>query len=312
VAERVHHPPTLIYSAGTQVVTLVELPGTDGHVRQPRGAVGVVVKAPADFAHGYRIRFPDGLEASFARDQVTMLARYKENEVGRSAWGDLADRVIYRCVIGSRAYGLDTDASDTDRRGIYLPSAERHWSLAGVPEQLENEATQESYWELQKFLVMALKANPNVLECLYSPLVEHATPLARELLAMRECFLSKLVYQTFNGYVLSQFKKMQAGRRNHGEVKWKHVMHLLRLLISGIGVLRYGVVTVRVGDYRGRLLAIRRGEVSWDETEAWRLRLHAEFDAAHGVTRLPDRPDYAKADALLVKARRLACEEALP
>jgi uncharacterized protein len=312
VAERVHHPPTLIYSAGTQVVTLVELPGTDGHVRQPRGAVGVVVKAPADFAHGYRIRFPDGLEASFARDQVTMLARYKENEVGRSAWGDLADRVIYRCVIGSRAYGLDTDASDTDRRGIYLPSAERHWSLAGVPEQLENEATQESYWELQKFLVMALKANPNVLECLYSPLVEHATPLVLELLAMRECFLSKLVYQTFNGYVLSQFKKMQAGRRNHGEVKWKHVMHLLRLLISGIGVLRYGVVTVRVGDHRDRLLAIRRGDVPWDETEAWRLRLHAEFDAAHGVTRLPDRPDYAKADAFLVKARRLACEEALP
>lgn len=314
MADRVHHPPTLIYSAGTQVVTLIELAGTDGHVRQPRGAVGVVVKSPADFAHNYRVRFPDGLEASFARDQVTMLARFKEGdaESGRPAWGDLADRVIYRCVIGSRAYGLDTDESDTDRRGIYLPTAERHWSLAGVPEQLENEDTQESYWELQKFLVMALKANPNVLECLYSPLVEHATPLAHELLAMREGFLSKLVYQTFNGYVLSQFKKMQADRRNRGEVKWKHVMHLLRLLISGIGVLREGVVTVRVGDHRDRLLAIRRGEVSWGETEAWRLRLHAEFDAAHCATRLPDRPDYAMADAFLMKARLLACEEPLP
>ncbi len=46
--------------------------------------------------------------------------------------------------------------------------AELHWSLYGVPEQLENEETQEAYWELQKFIVLALKANPNVLECLYS------------------------------------------------------------------------------------------------------------------------------------------------
>jgi predicted nucleotidyltransferase len=50
---------------------------------------------------------------------------------------------------------------------------------------------------------MALKANPNVLECLYSPLVEMATPLAQELLAMRSIFLSRLVYQTYNGYVMS-------------------------------------------------------------------------------------------------------------
>ena len=32
----------------------------------------------------------------------------------------------------------------------------------------------------QVFLNLALKANPNVLECLYSPLIEHVTPLGRE------------------------------------------------------------------------------------------------------------------------------------
>ena len=47
---------------------------------------------------------------------------------------------------------------------------------------------------------------------------------------MRSIFLSRLVYQTYNGYVMSQFKKMQADIRNQGQVKWKHVMHLLRLL----------------------------------------------------------------------------------
>ena len=72
----------------------------------------------------------------------------------------------------------------------------------GAPPQLQNEATQEVYWELQKFITLALKANPNVLECLYTPLVETATPLGEELLALRGNFLSKLVHQTYTHYVL--------------------------------------------------------------------------------------------------------------
>ncbi len=210
--------------------------------------MGVIVKSPTDHAHSYRVRFPDGFEAALKRDEITMLAQFQEGAIGDPdhavAQSDPYQRVIYRCIIGSQAYGLAGAESDIDRRGIYLPTAEMHWSLYGVPEQLENEATQEAYWELQKFLVLALKANPNVLECLYSPLVEKATPLAQELLGIRSIFLSRLVYQTYNGYVMSQFKKMQADIRNHGQVKWKHVMHLIRLLLSGIGVLRDAVVPV--------------------------------------------------------------------
>jgi hypothetical protein len=217
---------------------------------------------------------------------------------------NLFDFVIYRCVIGSRAYGLDDAESDVDRRGVYLPPADMHWSLYGVPEQLENDATQETYWELQKFLVLALKANPNVLECLYTPLVEHATDLAREMLAMRSAFLSKMVYQTYNGYVMSQFKKLQADLRNKGHVKWMHVMHLIRLLLSGIDVLKTGEISVHVGPHRPQLLAIKRGELPFDEVEKWRLSLHKDFDAAAQSTNLPDRPDYARANALLLKARR--------
>jgi predicted nucleotidyltransferase len=301
---------------GTQVVTLVDMPGSAGLVRHPRGTVGVVVKSPTDHEHSYRVRFPDGFEAPLKDSEVTMLARFKEGEIGDSAQAvahaDLYQRVIYRCVIGSQAYGLAGAESDVDRRGIYLPTAELHWSLYGVPEQLENEATQEAYWELQKFLVLALKANPNVLECLYTPLVEKATPLAEELLALKSIFLSRMVYQTYNGYVLSQFKKMQADLRNHGQVKWKHVMHLIRLLLAGIGVLRDGFVPVQVDTHRDRLLAIRRGEVPWQEVENWRLRLHQEFNAAFEATMLPERPDYERANAFLLSARRRVLAEDLP
>jgi len=218
----------------------------------------------------------------------------------------LYENVIYRCVVGSRAYGLEEDASDTDWRGIYLPPADRHWSLSGVPEQLENPEAQECYWELQKFLVLALKANPTILECLYTPLVEFATPLADELLAMRSIFLSRLVYQTYNGYVRSQFEKLVHDLHVRGEIRWKHAMHLLRLLLAGATALREGHVPVRVKEHRTALLSIRRGESSWSDIDAWRLRLHTEFEEAYRTTSLPERPDYGRADAFLIHARRSA------
>lgn len=316
MTERVHRNPILIFSEGTQVVSLRNVVGQAGRTLHPRGAVGVIVRSPGDLDHSYRVRFPDGVEETLRRDEVVMLAQFKEGAIGdvqiTAARSNLYDRVIYRCVVGSRSYGLDDDQSDTDYRGIFLPPADLHWSLFGVPEQIECDETQEHYWELQRFLILALKANPNVLECLYTPLVEKATPLADELLRMRSVFLSRLVYQTYNGYVMSQFKKMQSDLRNQGQVKWKHVMHLVRLLISGISVLEHGFVPVQVDEHRDQLLAIKRGEVPWEETEKWRLSLHAEFDRAMSATRLPERPDYEQANVLLVKARRAALSEELP
>ncbi len=313
--EKVHNGPNLIYSAGTQVVARKPVQDPRGNVVHPAGAVGVVVKSPPDRSYAYRVRFTDGFEAALHHDVLTLLAEYKQGDIDAGieiARRGLFDRVIFRCVIGSRAYGLDDERSDTDRRGIYLPPADLQWSLFGVPEQLENEETQEAYWELQKFLVLALKANPNVLECLYTPLVETKTQLAEELLEMRAIFLSRLVYQTYNGYVMSQFKKLQADIRNQGQVKWKHVMHLIRLLLSGIAVLRDGFVPVQVGDHREVLLQIKSGGMAWNEIEAWRLELHRQFERAFEKTALPEKPDYHRANDYLVKARRLAMSEALP
>jgi hypothetical protein len=108
---------------------------------------------------------------------------------------------------------------------------------------------------------------------------------------------------------MSQFKRMQADVRNHGQVKLKHVMHLIRLLLSGIHVLREGFVPVEVGEHRTRLLAIKSGEMGWDDVEAWRLQLHQEFDQALEATALPERPDYERANEFLIRARRFALTE---
>src|SRR5882757_5628359 len=275
------HQPHNIF-AGTQVVSLVEVRGPNNSLVHPRGAVGVVTRTPAVEGETFLVRFPDGFEKSLERSQIEVLKHFKDRlgDGAQSAEFDLESFIIYRCVVGSRAYGLDNDESDTDRRGIYLAPAELQWSLFGAPEQFEDNASQSCYWELQKFLTMALKANPNILECLYSPVVEKVTPLGEELLAMRNAFLSQMIFQTFNGYAMSQFKKIEQDIRNHGAVKWKHAMHLLRLLLSGAATLRDGRVPVRVEANRERLLTVKRGGLSWTEVNDWRKELHRDFERA--------------------------------
>ena len=302
--------PNLLLPQGTRVVTRTEVRCFHGAGKKPVGSVGVIFQVPEDAEHAYLVRFAEGTEAALSRHELSILKHHYGEEMDAVAVRAddmelLRPFIIYRCVVGSRAYGLDDEHSDTDRRGIYLPPADLHWSLFGAPEQLEDKEGQECYWELQKFLVMALKANPNILECLHTPLVEHAEPLALELLAMRGAFLSKLIYKTYNGYVLSQFKKLEQDLRAKGEIKQKHAMHLIRLLRSGITALETGDLVVRVPeDVRQELLAIKRGELSWEDTNRLRLDLHARFDAAFASTNLPERPDYAAANAFLLRARR--------
>jgi uncharacterized protein len=301
--------PHLIVPLGTRIVTRIEARADTERAHRPVGSVAVIVGLPTDALHRYRVRFADGAEASLRRQDFSLLRRYETDEAGLPhpfSEQDLAPFIVYRCVVGSRAYGLAGPDSDVDRRGFYLPPAELHWSLYGVPKQLENPATQECYWEIQKFIELALRANPNVLECLYTPLVEHATPLAQELRSMRSGFLSKLAYQTFNGYVLSQFKKLEQDLRTKGAIRWQHVMHMLRLLLASIALLRDGELAVDVGSHRDRLLAVRAGGVAWEEVEAWRRELHRRLDEAYRDTRLPDRPDYEGANRFLIKARRSA------
>jgi predicted nucleotidyltransferase len=302
----------LILPAGTQIVTKIDVkkPGENRFWKQ--GAVGVIVKSPTDNSHAYLVKLPDGTEVSLRRHEISIRKQFQSEGLELRgqflAEYNLYDRIIYRCVVGSRAYGLDTERSDTDIRGIYQAPAILHWSLYGIPEQLENKENQECYWEIQKFLVLALKANPNVLECLYTPLVETLSPVAEKLLSLREIFLSQLVYQTYNSYVLSQFKKMEQDLRNTGDIRWKHAMHLIRLLLSGITVLKEGFVPVRVENYRSQLLAIRDREISWEDVNQWRLSLHQEFDRAFSETKLPERPNYDRANQFLIEARRMVVD----
>lgn len=131
--------PHLVVPLGTRVVTRIEVRADSERAHRPVGSVAEIVGLPADALHRYRVRFADGAEAGLRRKDFSLLGHYKTEEAGLPhplSEQDLTPFIIYRCVVGSRAYGLAGADSDVDRRGFYLPPAELHWSLHGVPEQL--------------------------------------------------------------------------------------------------------------------------------------------------------------------------------
>ncbi|GAA1701173.1 hypothetical protein GCM10009745_55360 [Kribbella yunnanensis] len=295
---------------GTQVVIRVAAPDDRGGTAQ-RGATGRVAGVTPDGR--YAVRLVDGRETVARRDQLSLRTAYQDEALELAQPdGDrlVRDHTIFAAVVGSRAFGLDTDASDTDTRGVYVAPTESFWSLAKPPTHVDGPEPEWFSWEVERFCELALKANPNLLEVLHSPLVVQQTELGTELVELREAFLSQLAYQTYSGYVLSQFKKLEADFRRDGAPKWKHVMHLIRLLLSARSLLLDAELIVDVGPNRERLLAVKRGELPWDEVEKWRLGLHGELDDALRRTVLPATPDVARVDDWLRSVRRRSLDDA--
>jgi len=299
-----HLSPSFVIAAGTQVVLRVSKALAGGDEYRKPGSVGVIVESPPSNDDPYMIQFTDGQSVQAYFGELSLRRKEVDDELSVID-EDLRQYIIYRCQVGSKAYGLATEESDDDLRGIYLPPARLHWSLYRLPEQLESidNEKDEVYWELDKYLRLALKANPNVLETLWTPMVLDADETARELRGMRQAFLSKHLYKTYSGYVLSQFRRMSNAFKKKGTYKPKHAMHLVRLLLSGIAALETREIVVDVSAHRDELLRIRDGALSFGEVRQYALDLDKRFQQAFQTTTLPDQPDYESIDAFLIRAR---------
>jgi hypothetical protein len=60
---------------------------------------------------------------------------------------------------------------------------------------------------------------------------------------------------------------------------------------------------VRLDEDCAALLRIKHGKQGWAKANAWRLRLHKDFDDAFASILLPERADYGWANGFLLKAR---------
>ncbi len=114
--------------------------------------------------------------------------------------------IIYECISGSKAYGLDLPHSDTDIKGVFVLPQKDFYGLT-YTEQVNNESNDIVFYELKRFLELLLKNNPNLLDLLSTPAhcIVYKHPIMDWI--KPEQFLSRLCKNTFADYAIAQIKK---------------------------------------------------------------------------------------------------------
>lgn len=172
----------------------------------------------------------------------------------------MADKTqILKVIVGSQAHGLATPESDFDYRGVFIYQTRDILSLGSPKDQTQwiEGKEDDTSWELGKFLTMATKCNPTVLETFLAPIVEldrPATKLMRDKYDYYGAEIQSLfphvwnsidVMNAFIGYGLNQRKKFLDAKDQRPQ---KYACAYLRTLYQGWELLSTGTFTVRIAD----------------------------------------------------------------
>ncbi|MFO0599836.1 MAG: nucleotidyltransferase domain-containing protein [Myxococcaceae bacterium] len=380
---------------GTEVTLRVErlLHGK----RVPQGLVGRVVRARDG---GFDVLVTGVGELWYERAELAprRLGQLHFAQRREAAWQSLHPCRVLEATVGSQAWGLADDQSDTDLRGAFALPFSWTGGLAEPPVDLVSADGSATYWEVRKLVEQALRADPNTLELLFVPSVKALDEIGQWVLDAREAFVSKLLFGSFGRYALSQLDKLSASQRlaEHRDLvlAWlcedpapgldelarrlaakidgrtdgdavhaarvrlkqlyrslwdqgllerndlegltayaraggrrppdarslrpKNAYNLLRLIELARGWLETGTPTfAATGAFRDTLLSIKRGELELDEVVRRAEAMSPALEAARDGSKLPEQPDFERADALLRRiheelARRHVRGEAWP
>jgi predicted nucleotidyltransferase len=234
---------------------------------------------------------------------------------------DLDRHCVCAAYMGSISHNTyvpkeDPDSiDDVDIMGVVVPPPERviglrkweHWTL-------QKDELDVVFFSLQKFVELLLKSNPNVVGLLWlrPDLYLRVHPAFQKLIDHRDIFGSRQAYESFAGYASAQIKKMEGGafegymgaRRKalvekHG-YDAKMAAHAIRLLRMGAEFLETGKLQVFREEDAEELRAIKRGEWSLDRVKQEAEKGFERAKAARENSPLPEKPDFARADELLV------------
>jgi len=147
---------------------------------------------------------------SFARDELLSRKvgqqRYAERRA--ASWEALRHTVVLESTVGSRAWGLAEEGSDTDVRGIFALPFDWREGLDAPPTDLVSTDASTTFWEVRKAIDQALRADPNTLEALFVPSVVPKDEIGQWILESREAFVSAEIYGSFGRYAISQLNKL--------------------------------------------------------------------------------------------------------
>lgn len=118
---------------------------------------------------------------------------------------------------GSRSYGTALPTSDVDIRGIFVaPPISVRTPFFTMTEYEDPTAQDTKYYELSKYIQLAVNQNPNIIETLW---VDEGDILYRTdaydmIRQMRSNMLTRQIAATTSGYAFSQLKRIK------GHNKW--------------------------------------------------------------------------------------------
>ena len=120
-------------------------------------------------------------------------------------------RQILKVLVGSRAHGTADENADYDYRGVYVESSNDLFAMGykskGVP-WVEGETEDQTSYELENFLKLALQGNPNILEMFVAPVIEVTADGERLLELFPYIWDAQKAYDSFNNYANNRKKHM--------------------------------------------------------------------------------------------------------
>jgi len=123
-------------------------------------------------------------------------------------------KLIMCGISGSNLYGTNTEYSDEDIRGVFIPTKEYFLGFSKRIEQIEVSGNDEVYYDIRKFFKLCLECNPNIVELLFVPenKLLNFTKEWYHILQYKEHIISKKARYTFAGYAISQLKRIERHR----------------------------------------------------------------------------------------------------
>lgn len=115
--------------------------------------------------------------------------------------------IIYGCIVGLYAQGLSSTHTKRDKKWIFVQSTNDVFINGYKPFIIVNDG--EVAYELSKFLKLAVKANPTVLEMLFASedCVLYKDALFDKVLTRKKEFLTKTCKFSFSGQIVNQIEQ---------------------------------------------------------------------------------------------------------
>lgn len=268
-----------------------------------------------------------------SKSQISVVKRLKEKGL-ISPPSFVSGGVQYETMMGSVAYGVSSDTSDTDIYGFCIPPKGlifphldgyiadfstqipkfEQYQEHHIKEKDTNKEYDLNIYSIVKYFRLCMGNNPNMIDSLFTArnMVLSSSRVSDMVRDSRKLFLHKGSWHKFKGYAYSQMHKMKIKEPDVNSVRYEMVQkygydvkfgyHVVRLLDEVEQILLDGDIDLMRN--REQLKSIRRGDWLLSDIEAHFNEKEKILEKAYVESKLRHKPEEA-----LIKDLLLNCLE---